>query len=310
MSLVLKTDYQDDPQASERLASYLDRDNQRIMDALNGNAAGGGAGYSGAGRLIGADETIGRAVADPGTLFLMVPNDTYRFQTEAGYEDVELDEPGGFTLIEVPAGMSSGKYAYASKATGGGIEVLPASWSDALLEDTTGLVNLGLVKSNSSEITSIDYTYTDEVQTNAQLVAEIRNLRAQLDAVQAPEGVIGRGDLIPWDGVTGAQSIKATTTQLLLDLEGRLKDYADGRKDKVMQMPQDALIEAIYRTRAALIRISPEAADLVEAAELVVGFAGHAPDGSEPPALGINGTNNVLLHTTLQVNTFARQLEP
>jgi hypothetical protein len=301
----IKTDYSSADAA--QLTTLLNADHTEIKNALLGANSGGGFGVTGAGRIVGADESIGRAAIVADDLFIKLPDATYRFDSG----DVALEGVGGFTLIAVPASMAAGKYAYLTPDGEGSVEVLPANWRDTLASDLPGAANLGFIKSDAEKVTAIDYSATDEIQTNAQLLKEIASLQKQIDNIEVGEGggSIGRGDLIDWDAESEI-SIKEKTLALVSDAIAEMKDYVYNGPARVMQMPNDRYVEAMVRTRAALIRLSPEAADLVEEALMVVGFAGHAADGSAPPALGVNGTDNHLLYTTLQVNTPERELVP
>lgn len=148
--------------------------------------------------------------------------------------------------------------------------------------------------------TDVDY---DDTERGKGTVSE------RLNALETDDGSGGNGITYIAPGKWEASDPRAASVVIAEMIANAVND-ASSDSPIPMQLPEDRLGEAIMHTRDGLIRLNPAVVDAIEAAELVVGFAGHAVDGSPPPADGINDTDNILLYCSLQVDTANREMTP
>lgn len=317
----IKTDYS--RATSKQVANYINRDHAIIQKFLSGNSQSGG-GATGSGRYVGRVITAGRAVkgTDPDAPEeLWIPNAIYRI-TGA---DVEINELSTYAVVNVPLSKYDGFYAFLKSYTqadgpvvvytylgadDGSAEV-PEDISDFANNEAAGYPCLGLIKTDAVGITSIDYTYTDEIQVPALLLQGINRLQGLIDALGVPGGGGGaaRLDLLPYDAANLDVDSKTKLLQLIAEAEQRAKDYADTGRSKPMQTDNDHFVEGLVRLWAAVVRVSPEAHDLIEGALVSIGFAGHSLSGdfADP---GVNDTVNQLRYTTLALDVPNRVMRP
>lgn len=149
----------------------------------------------------------------------------------------------------------------------------------------------------------------DLLQRVEQLEEDVESIEGRLDALESGDSGEGGPSYIA-PAKWSAADPRETQTVIEEMIEAQLNSGGAAAPALPMQLPEDRLAEAILHTRDGVIRLSPSVADAIEAAELVVGFSGHAEDGSPPPATAINDTENVLLHSTLQIDTGNRELTP